>query len=267
MGACFLGQFTTLSRSDWLCCAAGIGASFIVLPKGARGPSFTRAMIALPFLGLAIYAGMYAGSRITGRDVVGKMHARLLSMLPGDRPGTPKKAWNTRLPGTFAELRMFASSPIIGGGFGVQDTPEMEPYVAIGLRHNTWSSTLCETGLIGFSAFAVMVGGMMIAGWRMTRDRLDATTVVVGAFGFITGATFIMLGLATMSFNQVRGGLPLFIVAGVVLRTRAMQLTQKRILAEERAYVAQYGYAEDALEAEQQPYLDEPVFGNWYQHN
>jgi len=36
MGACLLGQFTTLSRSDWVACAAGVMAAFALLPKDQR---------------------------------------------------------------------------------------------------------------------------------------------------------------------------------------------------------------------------------------
>ncbi len=36
MGVCFLGQFGTFSRSDWVSCATAMGAAFILMPKEAR---------------------------------------------------------------------------------------------------------------------------------------------------------------------------------------------------------------------------------------
>ena len=268
LGVCFVGQFTTLSRSDWLSTVVGLGAAFVMLPKSARASSFARAVVAVPVLIASLYVGLYAGSRLTGKDMFTKMHDRVLSMLPGDHPGVKAKAWDTRLPGTFAELRMWASSPLIGGGFGIQDTAEMDPMVTGGLRHNTWSSTLCETGILGFTAFAIMVGSMIVCGWRMNRDQMDQTTVLIGTMGVICGCFFLVYAFATMSFNQVRQGLPLFVMAGVVLRTRAMQLDAKRQLAEDQAYLDQYAAVEEPFPGEAMPApMDEPVFGNWYQPN
>ena len=82
-----------------------------------------------------------------------------------------------------------------------------------------------------------------------------------------------------MSFNQVRGGLPMFITAGVVLRTRQMQLQIIRQAQEEQAYLEHA----DVYDNSMQPDGDgsgsgsgshggvpqqEPAFGqNWYQTN
>ena len=267
--ACVIGQFGTLSRSDWIACLAAIIAAFVVLPKGTRLPSFLRSLLVVPLIAMALWVGMYGASKATGKDVFAKMYDRVLSLLPGDRAGhSKKKAWETRLPGTFRELRMFASSPIFGGGFAIQDSPDMEPMVYEGMRHNSWTATLAETGILGFSAFALMAGATIVAGWRLIRDQLDKTTVLAGAVGVVTGAYCIVHGLTTMSFNQVRSGLPLFITAGVILRVRAMQLTELRLRAEERAMLEQN--PELLYEGAFQPdasgaaYVDEPVFGNWY---
>ena len=271
MGACLVGQFGTLSRSDWLATGAAMGAGFVLLPKEQRVRSAIRAAMAVPVLIASLWVGLYLGSQVTGKDMFGKMTDRFYSMLPGDRAGGEKaKAWETRLPGIFRELRAFASSPVIGRGFAIQDTPEMEGRWYAGLRHNSWTATLAETGILGFAAFSVMVGGMIVCGRRMVRDRTDQTTVLIGAFGVITGVFFIFHGLSTMSFNQVRSGLPLFVTAGVVLRTRQMQraLVQQAeadMAFEEQQHVELY---DDVLHPPGDGRVPgQPALGNWYQTN
>ena len=183
MGACLVGQFTTLSRSDWLACAAATSAVSMLLPEEPAHQSAACAALAIPILVGSLYVGMHAGSKVTGKDLFKRFGDRVLSMLPGDRPGVKGKAWDTRLPGTLQELRLFASSPLIGGGFAIQDTPRAESGMNPGLRHNSWSAALAETGIIGFSAFAIMAGSMMVVGRRMVRDRTDQTTVLIGRAG------------------------------------------------------------------------------------
>jgi hypothetical protein len=273
MGACIVGQFATLSRSDWLACWVGLCAAFLLLPKSQWMKSLGRAALAVPVLVVSLIIGMHFGTQISGKDLFKRFKDRTISMLPGDRPGVKGKAWDTRLPGTLRELRFFASSPLIGGGFAIQDTPQAENAMNPGLRHNSWSGQLAETGLLGFGAFAIMAGSMIVVGRRMVRDRTDQTTVLIGALGVITGLFFIIHGLATMSFNQVRGGLPMFITAGVVLRTRQVQLQLIRQAQEEQAYLMHTDAYEHAMYpdgggggggiAHQEPALGQ----NWYQTN
>jgi hypothetical protein len=273
MGACLLGQFTTLSRSDWISAAAAMCAAFALLPKQQRLRSAFRAAMAVPVLIASLWVGMYLGTQVSGKNMFNTMHDKILSLLPGETPGVKAKAWDTRLPGMKREVREFLSSPLIGGGFAIDDTAQMEGQYYAGLRHNTWTSTLAETGLLGFSAFALMVGSSIVVGWRMVRARTDQTTVLIGALGVITGCFYIVHGFATMSFNQMRWGLPLFITAGVILRTRQMQLTLM-----EQAYAEQAMLEQQHEQAMYDPSMDphdgaldatgQPVFGgNWYQTN
>jgi len=114
----------------------------------------------------------------------------------------------------------------------------------------------------------VMAGSMIIVGRRMVRARTDQTTVLIGAFGVITACFFIIHGLATMSFNVIRWGLPFFITAGVVLRTRQIQLQLIQQAEMEHALEQQaaegYEFAPDGYGggAAHQPALE-----NWYQTN
>ena len=268
MGACIVGQFATLSRSDWLSCWAGMAAAFLLLPKSQRIKSLGRAAFAIPVLVVSLIIGMHFGSQVSGKDLFKRFKERTISMLPGEYQGVRTKAWDTRLPGTKQELRLFAQSPLIGGGFAIHDTPQAENALNPGLRHNTWTSTLAETGILGFAAFAIMAGSMIVVGRRMVRARTDQTTVLIGAFGVITAIFFIFHGLATMSFNQVRWGLPFFITCGVMLRTRQVQLQLIQQAEAEHALEQQaaegYEFAPDGYGggAAHQPALE-----NWYQTN
>ena len=238
-GFCFIGQFATLSRSDWLATIAGVLAIYFLLPSYRPKGKVVAALVGPPLIAVFLWAGLVFASAVTGRDFEKQMYDRVLSMLPVDNPGTEtrRKAWDTRLSATLKELEWFARSPLIGQGFGVHETKqamlgrrEME-----GLRHNTWSSTLAETGLVGFSAMACVVFGTIVVGRRMARDAIDPQQAIMGALGVITGSHYLFHGLATMSFNQMRWAIPLGIICGVVLRARALQLTQLRI-AYETAY-------------------------------
>lgn len=222
---CFAGEFATLSRSDWLAMSAGIGAAIVIMPRYHRGSKIAFVTIVIPIMAAVLYTGMLVASSISGKDVVAKMRDRVISMLPGEHEGVKVKAWDTRLSGAVAEISLWSQSPIIGKGFGIQDT---QPDDYISWRHNTWTSTLAESGLIGFSAMALLCVGQVVVGRRMVRDRLDRSSVLIGALGVITGVHFIVFGYCTMSFNQIRCAIPLALTFGTVMRCRMMQLSMMR---------------------------------------
>lgn len=218
---CYVGQFATLARSDWLAMTAGIAAAIAIMPRYRRGSKIAFTAVVLPIMAVVLYVGMLVASSISGKDVVGKMRDRVLTMLPGEHDGIKTKAWDTRLGGAMAELTLWSQSPIVGRGFGIQDTQTDD---STSYRHNTWSSTLAESGLVGFSAMVLLCVGQVVVGRRMVRDRLDRSSVLVGGLGVITGVHFIVHGYCTMSFNQVRWAIPLALTYGMVMRCRAMQL-------------------------------------------
>ena len=245
---CYIGQFATLARSDWLAMTAGVAAAIVIMPKYQWSSKLTFAVVVVPIMAVFLYLGMVGAAALSGKDVVGKMRDRVLTLLPGDHDGVPKKAWDTRLIGATQELTLWSQSPIIGRGFGIQDT-QGENHG--GFRHNTWTSTLAETGLFGFAAFSFLCIGQIVIGRRMVRDRLDRGSVLIGGLGVITGVHFIIHGYCTMSFNQVRWAIPLALTFGIVIRCRAMQL----------AMAAEYqGYLPEANELPAdvlQPMLDD----------
>jgi hypothetical protein len=246
-GLCLLGQCATLARSDWVAVLFAIAVVYFLLPASRRGSKVAAAVLGPPVALACLWVGLFTASAITGQDFNKKMTDRVMSLMPGDTPGVKKKAWDTRLASALVELKWWSESPLFGRGFGIHDVklPLLTPDQAIGLRHNTWTSTLAETGLIGFSAMALVVGSTFVVGRRMVRDWTDRGSVLVGALGVVTASMFGLLACMTMTFNQVRGAIPLALVCGVVLRARAMQQTALRLQQLEAAgYGAGYDDAE-----------------------
>ena len=230
-GFCFIGQLATLSRGDWLAVATAVAVVYFLLPAARRGGKVAAAVLGPPVAVACIWIGLFAASAVTGQNFNQKMADRLMSMLPGETPGVKKKAWDTRLASTVVELKWWAGSPLVGRGFGIHEAKfhTLTPDQGMGLRHNSWSSTLAETGIIGFSAMALVVFGTFVVGRRMVRDWTDRGSVLVGALGVVTASIFGVLGVTTFAFNSMRGAIPLGIVCGIVLRARAMQQTALRL--------------------------------------
>jgi hypothetical protein len=249
-GFCFLGQFATLSRSDWLAVWVAVVVVYFRLPSAKRGGKLTAAVIGPPVAAAFLWIGLVTASALTGTDFTKKMVTRLESMLPNDEPGVKAtKAWDTRLQSTLVELKWWAGSPLIGRGFGIHDLKRagLSERQQMGLRHNTWVATLAESGLVGFSAMALVVGGTYVVGRRMVRDWTDRGTVLVGALGVVTASIYLTLGVTTMAFNQMRGAIPLGIVCGIVLRCRAMQ--QTALAAQQQQQAAYAGYDDPEAQA------------------
>jgi hypothetical protein len=224
-GFCFIGQFTTLSRSDWLAMAASLFATLVIVPIWRWKTKTAVALVATPILVLGLLGVLAIGSNITGKDVESRVRDRFISMLPGEHEDVKWHAWDGRLQASLEELQSWSGSPIIGQGFGIAEVNAVSGENFMSYRHNSWTSTLAESGLIGFSGFLVICFGQIIVGRRMIKDRLDRASILMGALGVITGVHFIVHGYCTMSFNQVRWAIPLALTFGAVMRCRAMQLT------------------------------------------
>jgi hypothetical protein len=238
---CLLGQFATMSRSDWLAALAAIFSIPFLLPKEGRVRRLAIFVMTTVLLFGLFLGGMYVGGQATGRNLPQLIYKRMLTALPfarGDDSYLSTKAWDTRLPGVFAELKYWLESPIIGQGFGYTDTRGLE-FEGIGFNHNVWTAALATTGIVGFAAYLVPVLGLIVIGRRLVRDRVDKGSVLIGAIGFTTGIYHLIYGGATMSFNVQRGALLLGLIAGVVFRSRMMQLTQKEAYA---------GYLDDRID-------------------
>lgn len=241
---CFVGQFATLSRSDWLAAAASVVAVFVLLPSFRPGGKLAAALIGPPLVVVFLWVGLILASMVVGRDFESRMADRVRSMLPGQQGGVRVTAWDTRLQGIQKELAIWRRSPLVGGGFGATDVLKFRygDWAGLSYKHNSWTSTLAESGLPGFAAVSCLVFGMIVVGRRMARDGVDRGYVLIGALAVITGTFYAMHGLATQSFNQMRWGIPLAIICGVALRARAMQLTHLRVMQQDAAAQQQFGY-------------------------
>jgi hypothetical protein len=219
---CFVGQFATLARSDWLALIAGIMAAVVMMPKYRFRSKLVFAFAVVPIMSVVLLSAIMVASKISGKDVGQKMILRVESLLPGEHEGVKVKAWDTRTGAAVEELKLWIRSPIVGGGFGIHEKNINNEFAAA-FRHNTWTSTLAESGIIGFSAMALMCIGQVVVGRRMVKQRLDRGSVLIGGMGVITGVHFIILSYCTMSFNQVRWAIPVATSFGVVMRCRAIQ--------------------------------------------
>jgi len=113
-GACFIGQFATLSRSDWLAVWAAAAVVYFFLPSLYRGRKLAAAIVGPPVALVFLWAGLLVASSVTGTNFTEKMIARVNSMLPDSTPVTgQKKAWDTRLESTLIELKWWAGSPVV----------------------------------------------------------------------------------------------------------------------------------------------------------
>jgi hypothetical protein len=220
---CVVGNCSSLSRSDWIATVGTMGVVFTCLPREKMALRATQGLFAVLVLVLAVALGLEGASRLTGTDFRGKMMTRLHSLLPGEQAGVKFKAWDTRLIGLQREIEEGLKSPLIGRGFGIQDSPQMADAVPYGTRHNAWTNAFVETGLVGLVTVSLLVGGCVVVGRRMVMARTDAASVLLGALAMVTGAYYGLLGVMTGSFNHQRGGIHLALTLGLVLRGRTMQ--------------------------------------------
>jgi hypothetical protein len=232
---CFGGDCATLSRSDWAAILVTFCAVFFIVPRERRLTGMALTAVGIVVLLVSLWVGVLVADQIVGHDLPAVLEDRVASMLPGyQRTSHRSAAWDTRMPGIYDELALFAGNPLVGRGFGIQDVEAyMHGNMSGSYRHNTWTSTLAATGLVGFTAMIMVFAGMTVAGWRMVKDRLDRTTVLIGALGVLTSVYWAWLGMCSMTFNTQREAMVVGLLCGVVLRCRAMQLAVKASVDEE----------------------------------
>ena len=132
---------------------------------------------------------------------------------------------------------MWTTNPIFGKGFAAEEALGEEGAIEVGFgfHHNAYTSTLVQTGIIGFAGVVMAVWSPAIIGFRLVRDRWDRTTVIIGSLGVIAGVQQAVLGMATASFNGYRLAMMIGLISGVVFRVREIQLTQMRLARESAA--------------------------------
>ena len=240
---CYIGYAATLSRVGFLILFFGTASSYLLLTKGERLRKFLRSIVFIPLLFFACWGALWVGDQIIGRDFAGKVTKHIESLLPGDREGKNEKAWDSRLGGIQAELGIWLRNPLMGQGFGAGETEYLSGRTSgsASIKHNSWTASLSETGVIGCAGVAVMVGSMMLLGYRMVHARTDRVSVLVGAIGFFAGVIMFLRCSGTMALTS-RAAIGFGIVCGVLIRAREMQET-------EMAYARQGAYHD--------PYFDQ----------
>lgn len=223
-----VGQFATQNRSDWLSVIGAMLMLPFLLPRENRGTKLLNFAVLVPTISAILIGGAFLVSSAAGRDVTSQLTRRLGTVLPtarGDDSYSRSKAWDTRLPGLIRELELWSTSPIFGHGFGYSVIDKQNVMQDVAHNHNVWTSALATTGLVGFVALAFPLGAMIVIGRRMVAQAVEPGSYFIGAIAFTTAVYHIVHGAATMSFNVQRGAVALGLIAGVVFRARAIQLT------------------------------------------
>lgn len=220
-GLCFVGQMATLSRSEWLACLAAMASTVVATPSRKRARAAVLLAATVSTMVVALYAGLVLASSISNRDWVELIEDRTMSVVPGPRSASDRKAWDTRVPGATRELELWAESPLWGRGFGIQEADELRLRSGAGFRHNTFTSIMAETGVLGLLAVLFTFGTMFRQGWRLTRHP-DRGVALMGTLGITAVAFYSVLGMSTMSFNQMRFAIPLAMIYGLVARCAVM---------------------------------------------
>jgi hypothetical protein len=238
---CTGGAFALPHRSSWLASGGAILFAGLVLPRIPFGRRVGRGAMYLGVIGAILLSGVLMYSRLTGRNFGEYVMIRVRSMNPWVEETRDNRAWETRLPGVFVELKIWLGSPLIGSGFGVQTLMSGRGEdLGVGYRHNVWTASLAEGGIPLFLGYLLPCVLCVVVGRRMVRDRMDQATVMAGAIGAAHGVLCLILATATMSINTQRQAIALGLITGLVLRVRDMQLATLR---------SYDGYAETSEEA------------------
>ena len=224
---CYIGYAATLSRVGFLILFFGTASSYLLLTKGERLRKFLRSIVFIPLLFFACWGALWVGDQIIGRNFAGKVTKHIESLLPGDREGKNEKAWDSRLGGIQAELAIWLRNPLMGQGFGAGETEYLSGRTSgsASIKHNSWTSSLAETGVIGCAGVAAMVGAMMLLGYRMVHERTDRVSVLLGALGFFGGVVLFLRCSGTMALTS-RAAIGFGVICGMLIRAREMQETE-----------------------------------------
>jgi hypothetical protein len=225
---CYIGYAATLSRVGFLILFFGTAAAYLLLPAGERMRKFIRSIVFLPILLFACWGALWVGDQIIGRNFSGKVTDHIMSLLPGERYMSTEKAWDSRMGGIGAELKIWLRNPLMGQGFGCGETAFLGGQtsgVNVSIKHNSITSTLAETGVAGLAGLLTLLFAMMLIGFRMVHQRTDTESVLMGALGFFGGLVFLMRCVATMGLTS-RAAIGFGIIGGMLIRAREIQETQ-----------------------------------------
>jgi hypothetical protein len=167
-------------------------------------------------------------SRISGRDFHAYIFEKRLKSLLTKDEGSNMTVLDSRLPGIFVELGIWARSPVTGQGFAIGAIVEEEAGMSLGLNHNVWSSSLAQCGPSGVLGCWVPIFGTMIVGFRTWRAQTDRNLALLGALGAIVACMAFMWGTLSLSINQQRLAILVGVSFGMTFRARDLQQTLAR---------------------------------------
>ncbi len=159
-GLMALGVLLTYTRSTWIGLAGAVVMVLCLqLPRRLRTPAFVLAGV----LGVAFLA--------VGKDALSHLKRE-------DSGEVSAHSVQQRTAFAYVSLRMFQDHPLVGVGFGRffdQKLPYLtdrrQSFELESLRnlhhHNTFLSLLTETGLLGLAAYAGILAGLGLGGWRL----------------------------------------------------------------------------------------------------
>lgn len=238
LATCGAAMLLLPHRSAWLYAGVTIGFAAFILPRSnprrKAGVTFACMLVLI----LAALVSLNVVTQLTGRDFKSYLGERLASMMPGGDGGA--KAWDTRTPGLVRELELWASNPILGRGFNYQNIDELT-HPGIGYNHTPWVSVTCQMGIAGLVAFFLAICGPILVGWRMVRQRIDRRSLLLAAAGAAYCFSSAVLGWLSMSWNTQRQALAVGLLAGMLLRCRAMQLATAGVAEEADPLPLEFG--------------------------
>jgi hypothetical protein len=168
IGLGVLAVFNTLTRGIWI--ALGIGLLTQLALNMRRRVGVVVAIVALFPFALPVTSLLFGGG--------GSLSGRLENT----------ETIYARLATFGAALRMFATHPIIGVGYGAfTEEYERNPdtyvsyfrnVISVSRPHNAYLVTLAETGILGLSFFLVMVGSSIYAARQVKSYDRDPVHVV-----------------------------------------------------------------------------------------
>lgn len=219
-----IGGIATLSRSDWVAFAAGLAALVAMFPPQERTRFLRLGATGVPILALALTAFGVIATALLNIDIIHLLTARVETLNPdyqGDMAHTQNRAYDSRLPGIENELRQWSEGNLLfGSGFGW----ERRDLAAEGAKHNVWSSTLAETGILGVVAYLVALYAMFSLGRRLALDdRYPLDRRVLGAFAGASGLFHFVHGSLTLSFNTLREAVVFGLTLGIAARLASQE--------------------------------------------
>ena len=225
-----IGMFFLPHRSFWLTASITMGCAILLFKPGKWGRKLVITSVIVAFILSSIFVGISLVQSRTDKDLGSWVSKRLESFFPDENAPHRQHPWDTRLPGLFLDLRLFAEEPLFGGGFGIYEANALHTGEWTSFRHTNWTAALSETGLVGFAAMAVMIGGSLVAGVRITRQATDKWMIFLGAIVAMYAMYYGTMGWFSGSWSSARSAATVGMMTGLCFRCRELCLVMPQAL-------------------------------------